>query len=462
MHAAKLIGWHGEEDHEDVQQLLKVVEGFCGDPSERKSDVPETPHLATPIHTPPQKNEHTGKIPKLTLPDKPSIAVLPFDNMSADPEQEYFSDGITEDLITDLSKISGLFVISRHSSFVYKGKSVTAREVSNGLGVRYIVEGSVRRAGKRLRINAQLIDALTEDHLWAERFDRQLDDIFEVQDEVSKKIVNALEIKLTSKEKNQLVQQSTNIIDAHDALVRGRDLYYQYTPDSIAKARGILIQAIKLDANYIDAYVLLARITIFEHIAGWIPFSKESLDPAFELANKAASLNDKHAKAHAVLGWAYIWKKQSSEAIIEIEKALELDPNDSETIVWLSFAYSSIGKGQKALDLAEQALRLNPYYPAYFLHGVGCAYLTMEDYEQCLSAGERCFDNNPNFLPAYVTVVASCMELGREEEAKKWSADLRRISPDYVLGVSNLWMPETSQYQLVNSHLEKLGFSYPK
>ena len=462
MHTAKLFNWHGEEEHDDVQRLLKVVEGFCGCPPAREPVAHNTPHISTLDVFNPQENELAGIPSKLAIPDKPSLAVLPFDNLSDDPEQEYFSDGFTEDLITDLSKISGLFVISRHSSFIYKGKSATTRQISQELGVRYIVEGSVRRAGDRLRITAQLIDAHTEGHLWAERFDRQVDDIFAIQDELSKEIVNVLKLKLTLREINQIVQQGTKDIDAHDTLIRGREIYYRYSRDAIIEAKELFNKVIEIDALCVDAYVYLARIIVFEYIVGWTPYTRESLEPAFELANKAISLNENHAEAHAVLGWTYLWNKQANEAINEIERALELRPNDSESMVWLSYAYSAIEKGRKAKELAERALRLNPFYPVQYLHALSCAYLVMGNLEAGINIGNQCINHNPNFLPVYLSNASTCMETGREEEARKLASEIRRLSPDFVIGMCNIWLPDTSMYQVITSNLEKLGFSSPE
>jgi adenylate cyclase len=241
----------------------------------------------------------------LPLPDKPSIAILPFVNMSGDPEQEYFSDGVTEDIITDLSKVSGLFVIARNSSFTYRGKAVKVQEVSRELGVRYVLEGSVRKAGNRVRIVTQLIDGTTSGHLWAERYDRDLTDIFAVQDEVTREIVSALAVKLTQGERQRLRQKGTENLEAYDHYLRGRQLQMQRSKEANEEARALLEKAIELDRKFARAHAILANVHIVDAANRWHD-PEESLRKAHELAQRAVALDDDDAEAHWALGTAHL------------------------------------------------------------------------------------------------------------------------------------------------------------
>ena len=246
----------------------------------------------------------------LELPDKPSIAVLPLANLSDDPQQEYFSDGMTEDLITALSKISGLFVIARTSVFTYKGKPVKVQQVSQDLGVRYVLEGSVRKAAERVRITAQLIDATTGTHLWAERYDRVLEDVFTVQDEITRNIVTALEVQLTSGEQVRLWRQGTTNPEAYDTFLRGRDQAMRKTREDTVQARRLFERAIELDPGFAMAYVGLASTFTLEVRLGWSPSLAESLERARALTHKAIALDDALADAYAQLGYIALLQRQ--------------------------------------------------------------------------------------------------------------------------------------------------------
>jgi adenylate cyclase len=242
----------------------------------------------------------------LALPDKPSIAVLPFANMSGDPEQEYFSDGMTEDLITDLSKLSGLFVIARNSVFTYKGKAVKSEQVSRELGVRYVLEGSVRKAGDRVRITAQLVEATTGYPRWAERYDRPLQEIFALQDEIRQKIVMALKVQLTQEEQARLRRFPTHNLEAYDALLRGLEYANPSTQEANAQARQLFESAITLDPQYAAASALLGSTYLWDWIFQWSQ-DPQTLERAFALAQKAVALNDSLPVAHRVLGYVYVW-----------------------------------------------------------------------------------------------------------------------------------------------------------
>ncbi len=270
------------------------------------------------------------------LPDKPSIAVLPFANMSGDPEQEYFSDGITEDLITDLSKISGLFVIARNSTFSYKGQQVKVRQVAEELGVRYVLEGSVRRAGDEVRINAQLIDATTGGHLWAERYDGTLADVFALQDKVTKRIVGALALKLTPQETERMSGPGTDNVAAHDAYLLGLNFYYRRTPESYAKAKTYFERAIELDPNYSAAHTALAKMYAQASMQAITYSNKLGISWRSAAATARRSLATAPAQpnsdVHVVRSWIALNRHQHKRAIAEAERALELNPNDADAL----------------------------------------------------------------------------------------------------------------------------------
>ena len=368
------------------------------------------------------------KIPAIELPDKPSIAVLPFTNMSGDPEQEYFSDGITEDLITDLSKISGLFVIARSSVFIYKGKAVKIAEVGRELGVRYVLEGSVRKANDRVRITAQLVDATPEGHLWAERYDRDLKDIFALQDEVAQKIVAALAVKLTEDEQKRLVRKHTDNMEAYDTFLQGLEYKNHYTKEANLQARQMFERAIDLDPEFALAYALLGLTHYQEWSLGWSQ-DPQSLEQAFELAQRAIALDDSLPLSHYVLGEVYLWRKQHEQAIAELEKAIALSPSDADGIAGLGDILNWAGMPEEAIGLVTKAMRLNPMYPTWYLWNLGHAYFLTGRYEEAIETLKRVLDRNPYFLPPHAYLAASYSELGRHEEARAEAAEVMKLSP---------------------------------
>jgi adenylate cyclase len=385
------------------------------------------------------------------LPDKPSIAVLPFVNMSEDPNQEYFSDGITEDIITTLSKIPRLFVIARNSTFTYKGKSVKIQKVSEELGVRYVLEGSVRKAGERVRITAQLIDATRGHHLWAEKYDRDLRDIFALQDEVTRKIVRALVVKLTEDEQKLLVHKKPDSLEAYDYILRGTDHFLRMTGEENAEAREMFKRAIELDADYALAYSWLGWTYWMEWSFEWSQ-DPTSLDRAFELAQRALSLDDSLSDAHSLLGKVYLWKKQYNQAISELEKTVALDPNDADGLAGLGEILYFAGKPEKAIVLTNKAIRLNPIPPVWYFHSLGHASYLAGHYDEAITALKRSLNRNPNFWPSHVYLAASYIELGRVEEARAEAAKILKIFPRFSLEGKSQKLPYKDQ-----SVIERLG-----
>jgi TolB-like protein/class 3 adenylate cyclase len=352
------------------------------------------------------------------LSDKPSIAVLPFTNMSDDPKQEYFSDGITEDLITDLSKIAGLFVIARNSVFTYKGKPVKIKQVSEELGVRYILEGSVRRADNQVRINAQLIDATTGGHLWAERYDSQMVDIFALQDKITRNIVSELRLKLTGGEEDQVARKETDSPKAYDAFLKGWAYYRHETPDDLARAVPYFEEAIKLDPGYGRAYAALAAV----YRTGYLWYKSLGLSSYGEAVQKTKeylkqAMNDPTALAHWVASEIHRFEGQYEKAIAEAARAISLDANDPVGHDAMAWALMWTGSPEEGVDFAKNAMRLDPHTPRYLVT-LGAIQFNMEQYEKAAASLEEATRQNPNNELGFAWLAVTYGQLRREQEAK--------------------------------------------
>ena len=362
-----------------------------------------------------------------------SIAVLPFINMSGDPEQEYFSDGISEDIITDLSKIGGLTVIARNSSFTYKGRSVDLRTVGRDLGVRSVLEGSIRRAGKRVRITAQLIDAATSTHLWADRYDRDLTDIFEVQDEVVEKIVGALAVTLTQGEQQRLRRHGTSNVEAYECWLRARALFTRGTRESIVEARAMYRRAIEFDHNFAAPHAGLAFAAIADHTSGWALDSAQALLEAERWARRALELNDQEPVSHMALGNVLLWRRDHKGALAEFARMIALDPNFAQGHTATGLALMYAGEPARALEPFAIAMRLDPHYPDIVLHFLAQANFSLGKYE---IAAQQLLDRiarNPS-TDASRMLLASCYgHLGRAEDARTVWAELLKVNPDFSL-----------------------------
>src|SRR5262245_24796259 len=370
-----------------------------------------------------------------SLPDRPSIVVLPFANMSRDVDQEYFSDGISEDIITDLSKVSGLFVIARNSAFVYKDQVVNVPHVCRNLGVRFALEGSIRKAGNRVRITAQLIDGSTGGHLWAERYDRDLTDIFDVQDDVTRQIVGALKVKLSDAEKSRIAGGSTKNAEAHDLFLKGRELMLGLKKDREIFDRWMACfrRAIELDPSYSDAYAGLSMGYSLDHQNRWGDKPELSLAEAERFADAAIAKDDKNPYAHFVASMAAMSKKDYRRWADEAETALSLNPNYTAAIVARGILYVYTGAPTKAIPYQEQAMRLDPTLPAQYLHFLGTAYFVAGDYEAAAKMFRDRITANPHTDLSRAFLASTLGHLGRAEEARRIWQELKRINPRYSL-----------------------------
>jgi adenylate cyclase len=370
--------------------------------------------------------------------------------MSNDPEQDYFSDGMTDDLITDLSRLSGLFVVARHSVFAYKGKTVNMQQVSRELGVRYVLEGSVRRAGDQVRINAQLIDATSGYHLWAERYDRDLKNIFALQDEIMQKIVRALEIKLTKEEQERFRLAPTENLEAYDYFLRGHGYYWHLTQKDMAQARQMFEKAVQLDPQYAGAHAGLSNAYLYEFLFQWDP-NPQTLERSFEMAQKAVALDDSSAFAHHALGVVYPAKKQMDQAIAELERAIALDPNYANAYAMLADTLNWAERPQEAIGLMKKAMRLNPHYSQYqawYLYTLGHSYRLAGQTEEAVATLKKSLIHNPGWWPTYIHLAVIYSEQSREEEARAAAAEVLRINPNFSLELGRQIWPYTDPARL--------------
>ena len=365
-----------------------------------------------------------------TVSDKPSIAVLAFDNMSDDPEQQYFAEGISEDIITDLSKVSGLFVIARNSSFAYRGQALDLRKVCEDLNVRYILEGSVRRSGKRARINAQMIDGSNGGHVWAERYDRDLEDIFSVQDEVTREIVSALKVVFTVGEQSRRIERRKVDPEAYDLLIRGRSRLYAFTREDLVEARMILQRAAELDPDMAEALALLSLVNSTEYLNGWTSKGVHHLDEALDFASRAIKVDPEEPWAYHALGLANLWKRQYGPAKAAIDKALALNPNFANAYAVLANIQDFSENHSEAAVSAERALGLDPGYDIA-IQVLGRCQFAMGNDESAAQTFERRLASAPRSDMSRVFVAAAYGHLGRADAARRRWDEIFEISPEF-------------------------------
>ncbi|MGE0824323.1 MAG: tetratricopeptide repeat protein [Candidatus Binatia bacterium] len=378
--------------------------------------------------------------------------------MSNDPEQEYFSDGITEDITTDLSKLSSLFVISRNSAFTYKGKAVKVQEVSREIGVRYVLEGSVRKSENQVRITAQLIDAITGGHLWSERYDRPLKDIFVLQDEIRQKIVFALKVQLTPDEQTRFKAARTGNLDAYDYYLRGRGAgdraFFEYRKEASEQARQMYEKAIELDPHYAAAYARLGLSYWRDFFFRWAQDPAHSLGRASELAQRAVALDDALPLAHQILSLVYLFQRQHEQALAEIERAVALDPSDAANYLGQGVILNFSGRLKEGVKALEQALRLDPRNPVIYLVNLGHAYRSAGQCEKAIGPIKQALSLNPAIIPARVNLAVCYIELGREKEARAEAAEVLRRNPNF--SVKTAWRKENQPFKDPTPILDRL------
>ena len=378
----------------------------------------------------------TASVEKMAypLPDKPSIAVLPFDNLSGDPEQEYFSDGLSEEIISALSRVPKLFVIARNSTFTYKGKPIKVQQVSQELGVRYVLEGSVKKAGDEIRITAQLIDALSGHHLWAGRYDRNLSDLFSVQDEITKEIISAMQVKLTEGEQARAGAKGTNNLEAYLKYLQAKEYANVLNIESNALARRLAKESIALDPEYAMAYKVLGRTHIVDVWFGTSKSPKDSLARARELLQKAIVLDETYAEAYALLGFLYVMAEQDDKAIALGEKAVALNPNSADAHFRLGKILSlADNRWKEAIPEYKKAIRLNPIPPNIYLYSLGLAYASIGQYEEGIAWCEKAVRQEPDSLFAHIMMTVVYSYSGRNEQAQAEAAEVLRLNPKFSL-----------------------------
>jgi adenylate cyclase len=369
----------------------------------------------------------------LPLPDKPSIAVLPFANLSGDSEQEYFSDGITNDIITDLSKFRELFVIASNTVFTYKGKPVKVKSVGRELGVRYLLEGSVQKSGEKVRINAQLIDTTTANHLWAERYDRNLKDLFSVQDEIVQTIVTTLSVKIDEAERTRVMRKATDNLEAYEYYLRGVELLSRATRAANMNAKKMLEKAIERDPQYASAYVALGQCYSNAAAFGWTEFTDKALQQAHDLAKKALSIEESNSAAHRLLGSVYVRRMQDDLANIEYQRTIKLNPNDPRSRRGLASIMFYSGQTDDAIALYESALNFDPNAsPGNFMN-LGLAYYLKGRYDDAIRTLKRGVSRNPEFAGHYIGLAAAYAQTGRSQDAKRSAEMAKKLHPFFEL-----------------------------
>jgi len=379
--------------------------------------------------------------------DRPTLAVLAFANMSGDPEQEYFADGISDDIITGLSKLRWFFVIARNSSFAYKGKAVDVKRVARELGVRYVLEGSVRKGGNRVRITAQLIDASTGNHLWADRYDGDLTDVFALQDEITKKVVAAIEPKLLEAESIRSQSRSPEDLGAWDMVIRANSLFWRLTKAEGESAIAMLKQAVERYADYAPVHSMLAFMLLVSDYLGWSVGEREPrVKQAAALAARAAELDDSDPWAHLALGYVAYTMRRTDEAVEEFQRALDLNPNFAAAHGYLGLALALDGRSDQAIPHLEQAIRMSPHDPqnAVFNMGLACAHYLAGRYNEAIGFGRKALQQRHGWTGAHRIYVASLAQAGQIDEARAALAQLKELHPEMSVAWIEQYVPYTS------------------
>lgn len=376
----------------------------------------------------------TAMTGQLALPDKPSVAVLPFTNMSGDPGQEHFCDGVSEDIITALSKLSKLFVVARNSTFTYKGRAVDVKQVGREQGVRYVLEGSVRRAGARLRITAQLIDATTGHHVWGERYDRVSEDVFEVQDEITREVVSALQIELTEGEQARLWSSGTKNLQAWELVIQIPELLHSHRRADALPARRLAERALQLDDGYATAWAMLGWSYWNDAFNGWSDDPETALERAVEALERARSIDGSNPDTLALLAFLHLSLRKYDEAFAFSEQAMTLGPSNSFAAGIAANVALYCDRPRDVVPLLEKAMRLCPIYPAWYVGDVAYAHLFTGDLEEAISTAHEAIKIDPDYIYSYYVLAIAHSELGQLAEARAAAANILRIEPKFTIG----------------------------
>jgi TolB-like protein/Tfp pilus assembly protein PilF len=430
--------------YEDVRDRLDAVFVDTGEHSMKNIARPIRVWQWTPgiPETDGVKTVRTQSLPS----ERPSIAVLPFDNMSSDPDQEYFADGLAEDIITHLSRFHRLRVTARNSSFTYKGQAVDIKKVGKELGVRYVLEGSVRKSGDRIRVTAQLIDAETGVHVWAERYDRDLEDLFGVQDEITESITGSVAPEFFTAEMGRAKRRDDRSLTTWDAVMRANWFVHQNTKEGAVEARKLLREAIEIDPLYSGAFSSLAGTYVSDILYGWTQSAATSVADALEATQTAISLDKSDALAHATFGAIKIFAKQSDDAIRALERSIKLNPNLASAHGWLGSAHAFAGQYEPAVESIRHAIYLSPRdpYKAFWLASQLIAAFYIGEYDEAIALCREVLDETPDFPSAYRGLTACYSLLDREAEAEAALAVLLRVAPQLTIAQTRAGLPITS------------------
>ena len=387
--------------------------------------------------------------------ERASMVVLPFLNISGDPDQDYFSDGISEDITTNLSKFHNLFVIARGSAFTYKDKRVPAQQVGDELGVRYVAEGSIRKIANKIRISVQLIDAAEGQTLWGERYDRQIDDLFAVQDEITEYIVGATAVQIESAERERMRQNPPSDMEAYSLVLQGQQRLFRYTRSDNFEARQMYEAAHRADPYYARAVAAISRALNIDWRYSWSDSPEEALDQALELARRSVALDNTDSRGHSELGFVYLYRKEHGLAISAYQRALALNPNDADVMSDMADALMHAGRSEDAIELLSKAMLLNPFYPDQYLWHLGGAYYNLKRYDDGIKTVLRM--NNP--AEGRRLLAAAYGQLGHKTEARQHAAKVLAVHPDFSL--ENWAMVQPDKYPEDTEHfvegLKKAG-----
>jgi adenylate cyclase len=426
--------------HEQVRHKLDLAFEDLGDQSVKNIDEPVRVYAVGAAGSDQAKKTTADGQERLST-DKPSIAVLPFNNMSGDPEQEFFTDGLAEDIITTLSKIERMRVIARHSTFEYKGQPLDLRRIAEELGVRYVLEGSVRRGGDRLRITAQLIDAADGSHLWAERFDRSVDDLFDIQDEITKEIVTALRVKLTDGEEARVWARGTNNIDAWQYAIRAMELFMSFTSSNYLEARELAEKATQLDPDYAHAWATLGFTYWWDGRLGYTGDTEAKFARADELAKHAMALDDGVSWCLGLSAMVAAPLGRHDEGIAVARRGVEFYPGNADVRAFLAFALLHAGHYREAEEHFRAAMALNPFYPLWYRNGLARTLICLDELEEALAISNELLEIEPAFFQALLQRAYIFRQTGREAEAREAIAEVRRLAPNYrARDVPGIWL----------------------